>query len=80
MSFAREGWPFMAGVALSAVTVLGVAVWRRSWATWLVGFSLLVLAVALAWCYRADDDGRQRTDDRDAPVACAPVRSREGWA
>lgn len=74
MSFARAGWPFMAGVALSAATVLGIAVWRRSWATWLLGFTLLVLAVALAWCYRVTDDERARRDDGDVALVSREVR------
>ncbi len=52
MNFAREGYPFMALSASIAVAVLAVAVWRRSWSLWLLGFLLLVIALWVAWFFR----------------------------
>ena len=52
MNVAREGYPFMALSASIAVAVLAVAVWRRSWSLWLLGFLLLVIALWVAWFFR----------------------------
>ena len=52
MSFARDGYPMMALSGAAAVTALAVAVWRRSWSLWLLGFALVVLAVCVAWSFR----------------------------
>lgn len=52
MSFAREGYPFMAMSSALAVAVLAAAVWRRSWSLWLLGFLLLVIAAWVAWFFR----------------------------
>lgn len=53
MSVLREGYPAVAATAALAVGVIAAAVWRRSWMLWLAGFLLLVLAVSVAWTYRA---------------------------
>ncbi|HYW51782.1 MAG TPA: hypothetical protein VE861_14300 [Gemmatimonadaceae bacterium] len=41
----------MALSAAVAVAVIGVAVWRRSWSLWVLGFVLLVLAACVAWFF-----------------------------
>jgi hypothetical protein len=48
----REGVVLLSLTALTAAAILAGAVWRRSWATWLVGFGFLVLALVVAWSYR----------------------------
>lgn len=60
MTFAREGFPFMALGASAAVTVLAVAVWRRSWSLWLLGYFLLVIAAGVAWFFRSEARDGQR--------------------
>jgi phosphatidylserine decarboxylase len=52
MSFAREGYPFMALSMAVAVAVLGLAVWRRSWVLFLVGFVCLLIALWVAYFFR----------------------------
>lgn len=49
----REGVALLSVTALTAAAILASAVWRRSWATWLVGFGFLVLALLVAWSYRS---------------------------
>lgn len=49
----REGVVLLSLTAATAAAILAGAVWRRSWATWLVGFGFLVLALVVAWSYRA---------------------------
>ncbi len=51
MTFARDGYPFMALSAAVAVTVIALAVWRRSWSLWVLGFALLLLAASVAWYF-----------------------------
>lgn len=53
MSPVREGQVLLALTATTAAAILAGAVWRRSWATWLVGFGFLVLALVVAWTYRS---------------------------
>ncbi len=62
MSFQRDGYPMMALSGAIALTVLAVAVWRRSWALWLLGFALFAVAVGVAWYFRS-------------PPVAAPVTS-----
>jgi len=53
MSFLRAGYPVMAVSGASALIVLALAVWRRNWGLWLVGFALFALAVCVAFAFRA---------------------------
>ncbi|MCU0626565.1 MAG: phosphatidylserine decarboxylase family protein [Gemmatimonadaceae bacterium] len=69
MSFAREGYPFMALSAALAAAVLGAAVWRRSWALWLLGFLLLVVALWVAWFFRDPE----RSGPRGEGVVISPA-------
>jgi hypothetical protein len=52
MSFLRSGYPVMALSGAGAIVALAVAVWRRSWSLWLLGFALFVLAIGVAFAYR----------------------------
>jgi phosphatidylserine decarboxylase len=63
MTFAREGYPFMALSGALAIAVIAAAVWRRSWVLWLVGVLLLVIALWVAWFFR-DPERTGRRDDR----------------
>jgi phosphatidylserine decarboxylase len=69
MTFAREGYPFMAMSALLAVAVLSAAVWRRSWSLWILGMLLLVIALWVAWFFRDPE----RTGARGEGVVIAPA-------
>lgn len=53
MSLARDGYPVM-GLSLAlAIGVIAASVWRRSWFLWLLGCVLLVIALGVAWYFRA---------------------------
>ena len=52
MHFLRSGYPLMALSGVSAVAVLAVSVWRRSWGLWLLGFALFAVAVCVAFSFR----------------------------
>lgn len=52
MNFAREGLVFIVGSALIAAAVILVAVTKRSWPIWLLGFALLVVAIWVASFFR----------------------------
>lgn len=53
MSFLRSGYPMMALSGVSALTVLALSVWRRSWGLWLLGFALFAVAVCVAFAFRS---------------------------
>lgn len=53
MSFTPAGYPWMALSGVSAVAVLALSVWRRSWSNWLLGFVLVVLTLVVAFAFRA---------------------------
>ncbi|HEY6218453.1 MAG TPA: phosphatidylserine decarboxylase family protein [Gemmatimonadaceae bacterium] len=52
MNFAREGLTFIVGSALIAAAVILVAVTKRSWPIWVLGFALLVVAIWVASFFR----------------------------
>ena len=52
MTFAREGLPYVAGAAGLAAVTFAVSLRRRSWPLWLVGLSLVVVALLLAFAFR----------------------------
>ena len=55
MNFAREGLVFIVGSALLAGAVILVAVTKRSWPLWVLGFALLVIAIWVASFFRDPD-------------------------
>ncbi|MFL5618290.1 MAG: phosphatidylserine decarboxylase family protein [Gemmatimonadaceae bacterium] len=69
MSFAREGLVFIAIAALTAAGVYAAALNRRSWALWLVAFSLTILALWVAYFFRDPE----RTGPRGEQIVIAPA-------
>ncbi len=69
MSFAREGYPFMAIAAALAVGAMLLAVSRRSFALWLVAFLLTLVALWVAYFFRDPE----RTGPRGATLVIAPA-------
>ena len=62
MNFAREGLVFIVGSALIAAAVILVAVTKRSWPLWLLGFALLVVAIWVASFFRDPERPGARGD------------------
>jgi phosphatidylserine decarboxylase len=62
MNFAREGLMFIVGSALIAAAVILVAVTKRSWPIWLLGFALLVVAIWVASFFRDPERPGARGD------------------
>jgi len=62
MNFAREGLVFIVGSALIAVAVIIVAVTKRSWPLWLLGFALLIVAIWVASFFRDPERPGARGD------------------
>jgi phosphatidylserine decarboxylase len=52
MNFAREGLAYIVASALIAAAVILVAVTKRSWPIWLLGFVVLVIAIWVASFFR----------------------------
>ncbi|MDQ6718586.1 MAG: phosphatidylserine decarboxylase family protein [Gemmatimonadota bacterium] len=52
MTFAREGFPFIALAGVIAAAAFAIAVNRRSWGFWLVAVVLLLLALWVAYFFR----------------------------
>ena len=69
MSFAREGLVFIAIAALIAAATYAAAVNRRSWALWLVAFSLTILALFVAYFFRDPE----RSGPRGEQIVIAPA-------
>ena len=69
MSFAREGLVFIAIAALIAAVTYAIAINRRSWALWLVAFSLTILALWVAYFFRDPE----RTGPRGEQLVIAPA-------
>ena len=69
MSFAREGLVFIAIAALIAAATYAAAINRRSWALWLVAFSLTILALFVAYFFRDPE----RTGPRGEQIVIAPA-------
>jgi phosphatidylserine decarboxylase len=64
MNFAREGLAFIVGSALLAALVILVAVTKRSWPLWLLGFALLVVAIWVASFFRDPERVAAESGDR----------------
>src|SRR5450759_4718926 len=62
MNFAREGLLFIVGSAVIAAAVILVAVTKRSWPIWLLGFALLVVAIWVASFFRDPERPGARGD------------------
>ena len=69
MSFAREGWPFIAVGFVLAIGAYWLAVHLRSWPLWVLAFALTVLAVWCAYFFRDPE----RTGPRGPKVVIAPA-------
>jgi phosphatidylserine decarboxylase precursor-related protein len=69
MSFAREGFPFIAIAALLAAAAFGIAVSRRSWGFWLFAVVLLLLAIWVAYFFRDPE----RTGQRGPALVISPA-------
>lgn len=69
MTFAREGFPFIAIAALIAAAAFAAAVNRRSWGFWLIAFALLLLALWVAYFFRDPE----RTGARGAALVISPA-------
>jgi phosphatidylserine decarboxylase len=69
VSFAREGLVFIAIAALIAAVTYALAINRRSWALWLVAFSLTILALWVAYFFRDPE----RTGPRGERIVTAPA-------
>ena len=62
MNFAREGLMFIVGSALIALAVILVAVTKRSWPIWLLGFVLVIVAIWVASFFRDPERPGARGD------------------
>jgi phosphatidylserine decarboxylase len=60
MNFAREGLTLIVGSALVAAVVILVAVTKRSWPIWILGFALLIVAIWVASFFRDPERPGQR--------------------
>jgi phosphatidylserine decarboxylase len=69
VTFAREGFPFMAIAWLIAAAAFAGAVNRRSWGFWLIALVLLLLALWVAYFFRDPE----RTGQRGAALVISPA-------
>ncbi|MDQ3081349.1 MAG: phosphatidylserine decarboxylase family protein [Gemmatimonadota bacterium] len=69
MSFAREGYVFIAIAAAIAATVFALALSRRSWALWLLAVVFTVIALWVAWFFRDPE----RSGERGPTVVVSPA-------
>lgn len=69
MSFAREGYVFIAIAAVAAAAVFALALARRSWALWLLAIAFTVIALWVAWFFRDPE----RTGERGSHVVVSPA-------
>ena len=53
MTLMRDGLPFVVGATGVALLAFVLALRVRSWPLWLVGFASLLVALGLAWIFRA---------------------------
>lgn len=60
MTFAREGFPFIAIAGLLAAGAFAIAVNRRSWGFWLFALVLLMLALWVAYFFRDPERSGRR--------------------
>jgi phosphatidylserine decarboxylase len=69
VSFAREGYPFMAIAAALAIGGFGLAISRKSYAIWLLAVVLTLLALWVAYFFRDPE----RTGPRGPTLLIAPA-------
>lgn len=69
MNFAREGYPFIAIATVLAIAAFAVAIFRRSWALWLLAIVVTVLALWVAYFFRDPE----RSGERGAHIVVAPA-------
>jgi phosphatidylserine decarboxylase len=69
MNFAREGLVLIVGSVLLAAAVILVAVTKRSWPIWLLGFALLVVAIWVASFFRDPE----RPGERGEQIVISPA-------
>ncbi len=69
MTFAREGFPFIALAGLIAAAAFAIAVNRRSWGFWLVAVVLLLFALWVAYFFRDPE----RSGQRGASLVISPA-------
>ena len=69
MTFAREGFPFIAIAGLIAAAAFAAAVNRRSWGFWLVALVLLLRALWVAYFFRDPE----RTGQRGSALVISPA-------
>lgn len=50
--FDAAGYPYMLGASGSAALIFALALQRRSWPLWLLGFVLTIAALFTAWYFR----------------------------
>lgn len=62
MSFAREGYAYMAAAAVAAAALLTTALVRRSWALWVAAFICVLLALWVAYFFRDPERQGARGD------------------
>jgi phosphatidylserine decarboxylase len=62
MNFAREGLTYIIGSALIAAAVILIAVTKRSWPIWVLGFVVLVIAIWVASFFRDPERPGERGD------------------
>lgn len=72
MSFAKEGYVFIATAALIAVAAFILALNRRSWPLWLLAFVVLVVALWVAYFFRDPE----REGARGESLVVAPADGR----
>ena len=69
MSFAREGFLFIAIAALIAVGTFALALNRRSWPLWLAAVLLIIVAIWVAYFFRDPE----RTGERGEHLVISPA-------
>ena len=62
MSFARDGFTYIAIAALVAAVMYAAALSRRSWALWLIAFALTIVALWVAYFFRDPRQPGARVD------------------
>jgi phosphatidylserine decarboxylase len=72
VSFAKEGYVFIAIAALLAVAAFALALNRRSWPLWLLAMAILVVALWVAYFFRDPE----RTGERGDRLVVAPADGR----
>ncbi len=69
MSFAREGWPFIAIGVIAAIVSFIAAIHFRSWPIWIIAVLVTVIALWCAYFFRDPE----RTGPRGPNVVVAPA-------